>query len=185
MLVAGSIMDLNLNSFPLDVLGATVNIKNSWLVSIGKRVLQIVCDEGGLTDLGVPDEHHLEMLHAIRSNNLLHCLLFWNLLLLWLHRCRWLHRRHWLRRRRLLLLHHHCLLLHHWLLLHHHCLLHHHWLCRTWRGRLSLVFFALRFLFFVFCSYLFQVSFIPFRQGCLLSRFFSSHDGFFTLINYL
>ena len=89
MLVAGSIMNLNLNSFPLDVFCAAVNIKNSWLVSLRKRVLQIVCDEGSLTDLSVPDEHHLEMLHAILSNDLF----FRFRLRRWLRR--WLRLHHW------------------------------------------------------------------------------------------
>ena len=70
MLVTRSIVNLNLNSFLLDVFGATVNIENCWLVSLGKRVLQIVCDEGGLTYLSVPNEHELKMLHTILRSDL-------------------------------------------------------------------------------------------------------------------
>ena len=76
MLVTRSIVNLNLNSFLLYVFGATVNIENCWLVSLGKRVLKVVCDEGRLTDLSVPDEHELKMLHAILRRELISLLRF-------------------------------------------------------------------------------------------------------------
>ena len=66
MLVARSIVDLNLNLLAIDVLGAAEDVEDSRLVFIGERVLQEVRDEAGLTYRGVADEHELELLWSVR-----------------------------------------------------------------------------------------------------------------------
>ena len=65
-------MNFDFNSFSFDVFGAAIYIKNSWLVRLRERVLEIVCDEGSLTDLRVSDEHELQLLHAILKNDFRH-----------------------------------------------------------------------------------------------------------------
>ena len=62
MLVARSIVDLNLNLLVIDVLGAAEDVEHSRLVILSELVLQEVRDEARLTYRRVTDKHELELL---------------------------------------------------------------------------------------------------------------------------
>ena len=67
MLIARSIVNLNLHLLAIDVFGAAEHVEDSRFVIIGELVFKEVRDKAGLTYRGVTDKHEFELLWSIWS----------------------------------------------------------------------------------------------------------------------